>query len=511
MLPILASFPVIVILLLMVVFRWGAARAGAAGYLSALLLAILAFGAGPEVLATAHGRALLLSLDVLYIIWAAFFLYRVADEAGAIKTIGSILPFLTADKGMQALLIGWVFASFLQGAGGFGVPVAVTSPLLVGLGFNPLSAVLITSIGHSWAVTFGSLGSSFQALISSTGMTADELVTFPAFFLGISALFIGLMVAHIADGWKGVKRLALPALLIGLVMGGVQYFVAAVLGLWNISAFLGGLAGLLISIPIAIRASKSGGKSGPQMPFKPLLIALSAYIVLIVMTVLILLVPQIEGFMSQVAIRVQFPETVTSLGYVSAAGTNRPIRVFSHAGAILIYSSLLSYFIYKASKLYRSGAFARITKGTIQSVISSSLSIVTMVGMAMVMQQSGMTEALAQGLANAVGIAYPAISPWIGALGAFMTGSNTNSNVVFAALQMRTAELLTYSLPIILAAQTAGAALASVVAPTKIVVGASTAGLSGKEGEVLRAMIFYIFLLILLVSVLTVAAVLIWK
>ena len=126
-----------------------------------------------------------------------------------------------------------------------------------------------------------------------------------------------------------------------------------------------------------------------------------------------------------------------------------------------------------------------------------------MVSMAAMMQGSGMTEALAQGLADAVGSSFPLIAPWIGAIGAFMTGSNTNSNVVFAALQMRTAELLAYSVPAILAGQTAGASVASVVAPTKVVVGASTAGMAGKEGDVLRALIIYAAILVLFIGLLT--------
>ena len=158
---ILAVIPIILILLLMIGFKWEAARAGGAGYLTALFIASVFFGSDVELLAYAHARALLLTLDVLLIIWAAFLLYRVADEAGAISTIGQALPRLTADRGMQALIIGWVFASFLQGVGGFGVPVAVIAPILVGLNFPPLMAVVVPSIGHGWAVTFGSLGSSF--------------------------------------------------------------------------------------------------------------------------------------------------------------------------------------------------------------------------------------------------------------------------------------------------------------------------------------------------------------
>ena len=115
--PIIASIPILVILVLMIGFRWGAARAGAAGYLSAFFVAVVFFGAGVDVLAYAHTKAIILTFDVLFIIWAAYLLYRVAEDAGAIKTIGRLLPSLTRDRGMQALLIGWVFASFLQGAG----------------------------------------------------------------------------------------------------------------------------------------------------------------------------------------------------------------------------------------------------------------------------------------------------------------------------------------------------------------------------------------------------------
>jgi lactate permease len=114
-----------------------------------------------------------------------------------------------------------------------------------------------------------------------------------------------------------------------------------------------------------------------------------------------------------------------------------------------------------------------------------------------------MTDVLAQGLADGMGALFPLAAPWIGALGAFMTGSNTNSNVVFGALQMRTAQLLGYSVAIILAGQTAGAALASVLAPTKVVVGASTAGMAGKEGDVMRKLLIYTGLLLVLISILT--------
>jgi lactate permease len=242
---------------------------------------------------------------------------------------------------------------------------------------------------------------------------------------------------------------------------------------------------------------------------KPLLLALSAYGVLILFTVAILLIPPIKEWLGQVSIQIRFPETVTALGYVNPAGANRPIRIFTHAGAILVYTSLVAFLIYQRTGMYEAGAGKKILQATIKGMMSSSLSIVLMVAMATMMQGSGMTDALAQGLADAVGIAFPLVAAWIGGIGAFMTGSNTNSNVVFAALQMRTAELLAYSVPAILAGQTAGAAVASVAAPTKVVVGASTAGMAGAEGDVLRALIGYTALLVMFIGILTGLAILV--
>ena len=501
----LAFIPIALILILMVGFRWGAARAGGVGYLSALLIASLAFGAGPELLGYAHTRALLLSQDVLYIIWAAFLLYRVADEAGAIRAIGQALPHLTADRGMQALVIGWVFASFLQGVGGFGVPVAVIAPILVGLGFTPLLAVIVPSLGHGWSVTFGSLGSSFQALMASTGLPAEVLAPPAAILLGIAGPAVGFVVAHAVGGWSAVRRLAAPIALLGVVMSVTQYFLATA-GLWNIATFGAGIAGLLVAAPLARRYRGQQGSNG-LLDRRSLAVAVSGYAVLILVTLIVQLIPAVNDFLGRIEIRVDFPAVSTALGHITPAGPGRVIPVFRHAGAILVYSSILAYLIYWRAGRYKTGSAGRILSGTLRRVMSSSVSIASMVAMAVIMENSGMTEALARGLAEGTGRIYPLVAPWIGALGAFMTGSNTNSNVVFGALQLRTAEILGYSAALILGAQTAGAALASVMAPTKVVVGASTAGMAGREGEVLRKLIGYTVLLLVLTGLLALAAV----
>jgi lactate permease len=223
------------------------------------------------------------------------------------------------------------------------------------------------------------------------------------------------------------------------------------------------------------------------------------------------LVPGIRNALGQVRLILEFPGVSTSLGYATPAQAGRQIPIFRHAGAILLYASMIAYFIYRAVGWYKPGAPGRIINGTVRKMISSSVGIASMVAMAVIMQHAGMTETLAQGLADGTGRLFPAVSPWIGALGAFMTGSNTNSNVVFAALQVRTSELLSYSVAIILAAQTSGGALGSVIAPTKVVVGASTGGMAGREGEIMRKMLVYTGLLVAMMSILAVVGVLLFE
>ncbi len=497
----LAILPILIILVLMMVFRCKASRAGAAGYLAALLIAWIWFGINLETLAYAHAKAVFLILDVLLIIWTAFALFRVVDEAGGIQVLSETLPFLTANKGLQALLIGWVFASFLQGVGGFGVPTAVIAPILIGLGFSPLNAVVIPSLGHSWAVTFGSLGASFNAMMAATGLEWQVLAGPAAILLGITGLLVGVSVALVVGGWKTLREIWMPILLIGLSMSAAQYFTVSQ-GFWNIGGLIGGAAGLVIGIPL-IWLRKGKSPVSQKIPWRKLLISLAGYGVLISLTLIIQLIPGINELLSQVKIGFVFPETSTAAGYIVPAGPGRQIYILRHAGMILLLSAASAYFIFKKVGWYQDGALARITKSTVSRVISSSLGITSIVMMAVIMQHAGMTDTLARGFSSTIGWFYPALSPWLGALGAVMTGSNANSNLVFSALQLRTAEILGLPAALILAAQTTGGAIGSVAAPTKIIVGASTAGMGGKEGDILRKLLPIICGLLLIISLLT--------
>jgi len=507
---ILAFSPVLAVLVLMLGLRWGGAKAGAAGWLVALIAAAAFFGAGPRLLGLAQVKGLLLALDVLYVIWPALLLFHVADEAGAIRIIGQRLPALTADRMMQGVLLGWVFVSFLQGVGGFGVPVAVVAPLLVGLGFGPVQAVVMTSIGHGWAVTFGSLGTSFAALMAATGLSSEALAPQAALLLGAASFACGAIVAYVGSDWRGLAR-GLPALLsLSLVMGTVQYLLATN-GLWTLGATGGALTGLAAGVGLArLPVYRRGDNQAMQPAGEPdgggersLVVSLAAYAALVVIAFTINLIPPLKALFNTVRLTVQFPELATATGWVTPAGPGRQISLFGHPGALLIYASLIAYGIYTAAGYYHPGAAGRIVREVRRGAVKSSLGILAMVGMATIMSHAGMTNLLAEGISSSVGKSvYPAVAPFVGALGAFMTGSNTNSNVVFGALQQQTATLLGLSVTLILAAQTAGGALGSTLAPAKVIVGCSTVGLGGKEGEVISRMLFLGLILVTWVALL---------
>ena len=487
----LAFSPIGVVLVLMIGLNWGGGRAGAAGWFTAVLVSVAAFGAHPQLLAYSQTKAALLSLNVLYIIWPALLLYNVVQEAGAIEAIGRGIQRFSSDKAIQLIIFGWIFSSFLQGVAGYGVPIAVVAPLLFGLGFSPVVAVAVPAIGHCWSVTFGSMGASFQALMAVSGYDFAFLAPACALLLGLATYLCGIAAIHAFGGFRLVRHSLAALLIVGSAMAATQYALA-VSGMWTLGGVGASLAGMVACLWVARMKMYAGG---PQTPITasdlPLGWALSAYLVLIAIVFLGVLVPPIKAFLGHVRLALAFPQITSLTGWTVPAGRGKAINLFGHGGALLAYATAVSYLLYRARGVYRPGAWGRIWLRSFRSGVPTSLGIVTMVGFAMVMDHCGMNYLLAKGIGSVFGGIYPFVSPWIGLLGAFMTGSNTNSNVVFGVLQKEAAELTGVGTALILAAQTTGGALGSMIAPAKIIVGCSTVGLAGKEGPVLRATIVY--------------------
>lgn len=498
----LAALPLVVLLVGLLRLGWRGATAGLVGLVTAVGLAILVFGASMGAIGVALYRAAALSLNVLYIIWAALLLYQFAESSGAIRSIGDAVAHLTEDHVLQLLIIGFAFSSFLQGVAGFGVPVAVTAPLLIGLGFHPLEAAAVPLVGHAWAVTMGDMASSFQALRAVTALPPKALGIWIAVLLGIAAVASGFAVAHVHAGPRPFRRAFGAILALGLSMGGVQLLLALTQH-WIIASFGAGMVGLAVSMGLARLARRRAGYFGllpewpppegrrepprpapttnPEMPFR---VAFLPYYVLIAVVVTASVVEPVSRLLGQVSLTLEFPTTSTRFGWRTEA-TGFELSIFGHPGALLIYTTVISGILFAILRRRRPD-WRAIWRGILDQGLPTTVTILALVGVAMVMAYSGMTFLLAQGLTSAVGALFPLLAPFLGLLGTVITGSNTNSNVLFGALQRDAAHLLQMDPVLMAALQTAGGAIGSMVAPAKVVLATVTTGLAGQEGRVMR-------------------------
>ncbi|MGC9357054.1 MAG: L-lactate permease, partial [Anaerolineae bacterium] len=479
--------------------RWKASRAGIAGWVSALLIAALRFGAGWGVLFWAQVRGLFLALYVLYIIWGALLFYRVTEAAGTLEAIGTLMRRLAPNQASQVLLLAWGLASFFQSVGGFGVPVAIVAPLMVGLGFSPLKAVVIPALGHTWAVSFGSLGSSFIALVTATGLDEARLAPWSAIYLGLLCFVLGISALWTAGGRKALQQGWTLLLVMGGAMASVQY-VAAVAGIWNIAAMLGAMAGLFVGSGWALLSRKD-----QRLETSPALLrkALIPYILLLVIIFAVKFIGPLGDLLDIIPIRARLPAVETARGRQVAATTTRTISLFGHTGALLVYASLITWGLTRRWGAIDRADSREILHKVAKSGLASTLGILSMAALATTMDYAGMLSLPSHTMASIAGPLFPVVSPFIGALGAFVTGSNTNSNVLFGALQRDAAQTLDYTVPLILAAQNAGGALGSMLSPSKVLVGVSTVGLQGKEGETMRRLLRYALLALGILALLT--------
>jgi lactate permease len=502
----LAWVPIVLVLVLMMGLKMSGGKSGAVAWLASLLIGGYLFGGDLKVLASGTAKGLWTTVFVLYIIWGAMTLYNLVEVTGSFKHIASTFTRLThGNRLLQLLVLGWAFPSFIQGVCGFGVPVAVSAPLLVGLGFNPILAVVTALIGHSWAVTFGSLGSSYSVLVRLTDLDPTRLATFGALFLGICCVLVGFCIAHYYAGWRGVRE-SIPAVLsLSLPMAAVLNIMANFVTPY-IASFTAGMAGLLVGGLAITRlpwyrpkapASQAPATSGFHRAF-------SAYYILIGVVFAVYLIQPFRVWLnSLLEIGMSFPETKTAFGYTNAAvEVYAGIRLFTAPGTLIFLSALLAYLFYRTASLWPQGGGKLVLSRTVRQALGATLTVMTMSMMAVVMMETGMTSYLANGMAQYFGDAYAIVSPFIGVLGAFMTGSNTNSNILFTGLQREVATLLSISPFVILGLQTTGGAIGNMFCPLNVALGTGVTGTSGREGECLKATTLYTVVQCLTVGIL---------
>jgi len=506
----LASLPLIALLLALLVFKLGAKKSGLLAWVLALLVAAFAFGAGAEILSYASLKGAALTFYIITIIWTSAFMFSLITETGLFPLISKSMMRLIDDQLLLGMLIAWCASGVIQGIAGYGVPVAVCAPLMIAVGYPPLQAVAAVLVGHAWSVTFGSMGASYHALTMSTDLAADAVGFAAGLAFVLPTILTGLMVAHLLGGWTAVKAKWPTVVLAGATMAGVQW-LAASNELGHLAALLGATSGV-VAITLIGRSKKKTAPASPAADSgekRGLFLVLSPYIALLSIAVLGQL---IAPWVKHLKVSFSFPALTTSQGYqVAAEKSYAGIGLFTHPAPLILIATLVTLPLLLSAGVLDRPRIKKAWAKTVKQCVSTSLGVLTMVMMALAMMDSGMTTEMARGVASVAGWSFPLVSPFIGALGCFMTGSNTSSNVLFSAFQTETATLMGINPLIAATEQTVGASLASAIAPAKVLLGSSTVGLQGRESEVLQRTIWYCTLAVLLVGVQSLIVSFLWR
>jgi lactate permease len=503
----LAVIPILVLLVSITIFRVNTILASIASAVIASLMSIFIFGADSFLLGVASCKGLSLSLFVLLIVWTSLLLFNTIRSLGLVEVIASSITRLTSDRLGLALLCGWSAAGFIEGIAGFGVPIAVLAPLMITLGFKPLTSVVIVLVGHSWAVTFGGMAAAYYTIQLATGLPVEAIAPILSILLALPIIVTGLLAAYIEGGLRSLRRGWPAIILTALVMGccvalclhlNVPEIAAVTAGLlgslciWGLSKtpILKGQADRINTTPLSPKTEKSISFHRAFLPYY-----------LLIFLALLAQLPPLKSATHSLYLGFDYPAVTTSLGYTSPAVENyAKVNLFGHPAPIILLSTLITFALFYRSNAHHKGLLFETCRSTFKQAWRPTLSVIAMVVMSLIMNDSGMTNTIASGVAKAAGITYPIISPFIGVLGCFMTGSNANANVMFGSLQVSAASALGINQPVIACAQTMGGSLGAAIAPAKVLLGSSTTGMSGRESAIMRRTIVFCLLGALLVG-----------
>lgn len=508
----LALTPIVLLLLLMSVFRWKAPEAGPLGMFLAVTVAMVFFRTSWETTAVGVGMGLWDAVFILLVIWPALLLYQVGVASGAFEGLRRGLSRYSRNHVFLVLAFGWVFVSFVQGVAGFGAPIAIVAPLLLAIGVRPVYAVVIPLIGHAWASMFGTLGIGWLALLQVVDME-DELGTAlaTAALLAPVTFLSGVTIAWMAGKWAAL-RLAWPfILIISVIQAGLQYVIMY----WEplLSNFLAGTVALIALYPLsrwsrfsepaegvteapAMRDGHGGQEDAADQKSEGSVMSLSwallPYAALTLVSVLTLAVGPIEDFLDQFDFGPPFPEVSTGYDIVTeGVSSYSPIAPLTHPGFALLVAVAISWYAFRRKGFFETEekrvGRQPIWPGLVGNATPASVAIMSFLVLASVMEVSGQTELLAEGIDEVLPPMVSAFAAvYIAILGAFLTSSSTSANIVFGQLQQDIGVGAGLNPTGFLAAQGAGSSLGNVFAPANIVLGTGTAGIVGEEHKVLR-------------------------
>lgn len=459
---------------------------------------------------TLHG-ALYGLFPICWIIISAVFLFNITVKSGQFEVIKDFMASITPDRRLQALFIAFSFGSFLEGAAGFGAPVAISGAMLVGLGFNPLYAAGICLIANTAPVAFGSVGTPILMASRMSDIPELAISQMVGRTLPLLSLMIPFYLVVIMSGFKKSVEV-LPAILVsGLSFSIVQWFTSNYMGpmLPDVLAGLASIFSLLLLLKFWKPKSIWRFSEEPDNPivsiikYSPLQI-LRAWSPFIIMTFFIVAwgLQPVKDLLNSIAFfKFEIPGLNGSI--LKPDGIPLVIKAFefnylSASGSAVVLATLISIPLIGIS--FKDSI--KIFTSTLQQLIFPIITIASIVGYAFVANYSGMSITMAFALAS-TGILFPFFSPILGWLGVFLTGSDTSANALFSKIQSTTADSLGFDPVVAVSANASGGVTGKMISPQSIAVGAAAVGLVGKEADLFRFTFKHSFFMLLIICVLT--------
>lgn len=525
-----ALLPIAVLLFLLMARGWSTSTAAPLALVVAAGIAMLLFRTPAGTIAIATGKGLWDALFVLYIVWPALILYQVAQDAGAFKAIQRGVLALIPDRLLVVLVFAWVLTSFIQAIAGFGTPLAVVAPILVGLGVKPLYAVLLPLIGGAWANSFGSLGAPWLALQAVVEVPdPTQTLRLAALLVWIGNLAGGLMIAWLYGGSWAIRR-GLPAILvISLLNGGLLWLLLPVV--LPIAMLIACAAGLIAALALSRwsfyrqedhdepdrifepQAGLSPQQTGTSAPAgdagaMSLPLAFAPYLFLGILAVVVLTVTPLRTLLEQVSAGLPFAATRTGFGIAEpAVEAYAAFTPLTHPGTFLLAAALFGRYLFaRRQRATPSSSLGSILLRAAGDARPLTISVSALLVMSAVMSHSGEITVLALGLSAVAGsTVYLACANFIAMLGSLTTSSNTASNVLFAPLQATGAEAEGLPVTLALAAQAAGAAVGNAISPADTLLGATTVKKPQLVGAILQRAVPWALATGLLIALATIA------
>lgn len=521
-----ASAPILVFLLGLTVLKMKGLHAALVALAAAVGLAVLVFGMPFAASLSAIGYGFLAGMwPIGWIVLMAVWLYRITVRAGNFDTIRASVSAVSADQRIQVLLIAFCFGGFLEGAAGFGIPIAICAALLVTLGFEPVKACLMALLSNVASGAYGAIGIPVITGASVSGVPAADLNGMMVWVLQIISALIPLLLVIVLDGMRGLKQVGALALALGVFVSLAQSAVLIFIGpeLVDIIPYLLGLVLLAVIMgkwqpsyiyrepgaPSLEELDSTGSFTASEI-FK----AWSPFVVLSGM-ILLWSTPIIKGLvqlktasaeagaLAWTTIPVQMPALHGQIAQVAPIVAEETAmkavwnwNILGASGTAIFLAALITVAI---SNISWAAAFEELG-GAWKQLWQPILLICLVMAVANVMNFGGMSSALALALA-AVGSIFPFFSPIIGWIGVFVTGSVVNNNTLFAGLQATTANQIGANQGLLVAANTAGGVMAKVVSPQSIAIAAASVNMSGQESKITNAAIRYSLALLLVLCV----------